>query len=402
MTEDNDLFNIEDAGDAIEEAIETGSFDLDLDSIVNKVVKKGAEGLLDKIMHGTNGARDINDVILSRDEQRHQLAIMRLQQADAKEREKTRREDEIHALEMEKLKLEIKRLGEAEAIDSSETPSVLFGELPSSPRAPSMACDANPKEFTDFLEYISAHPTSVVILGGKGYGKSALGHAILEYLHFKTGRVVVLYAPLTLPKRILPSWLRIVDSWDNIPDGAIVLVDEAALMLPSRNPGSKSNRTFTELNAISRQKSLTLIFVSQSSRSLDVNALTAGDIEIIYKKPPTFAGINERKEVRNMSKVAKKLLDGVDQARLKEYSVIFASSGDVMLMKSGLASYWSEEVSTMYKNCVGAASQPEQPEPNTKKNEILSLSTEGKTQQEIALKMGVSQAYISAVLSGKK
>jgi len=321
--------------------------------------------------------------------------------AEERRARKEQQEAEVHAaiiereqLRIAKLKKEIAALDEKRETTQIKSPfpfsdepqiaSVLYGELPLTPRAPDMMCEDNPKEFTDFLEYISSHPTSVVILGGKGYGKSALGHAILEYLHFKTGRVVVLYAPLTLPKRILPSWLRIVDSWDNIPNGAIVLVDEAALMLPSRNPGSKSNRTFTELNAISRQKNLTLIFVSQSSRSLDVNALTAGDIEIIYKKPPTFAGINERKEVRDMSKVAKKLLDGVDQAHLKEYSVIFASSGEVMLMKSGLASYWSEEVSTMYKNCVGNASQPDQVKNNSKKDEILRLAAQGVTQQEIA------------------
>lgn len=342
--------------------------------------------------------------------------------AEKRRERKEQREAEVHAAIMEreqmrinKLKKEITALDEKRETTQIKSPfpvpdsdqpqiaSVLYGELPLTPHAPDMMCEDNPREFTDFLEYISTHPTSVVILGGKGYGKSALGHAILEYLHFKTGRIVVLYAPLTLPKRILPSWLRIVDSWDNIPDGAIVLVDEAALMLPSRNPGSKSNRTFTELNAISRQKNLTLIFVSQSSRSLDVNALTAGDIEIIYKKPPTFAGINERKEVRDMSKVAKKLLDGVDQARLKEYSVIFASSGEVMLMKSGLASYWSEEVSTMYKNCVGGASQPDdQIKNNSKKDEILRLVSQGMTQQEIAQKLGTDQSYVSRVISGKK
>ncbi len=339
--------------------------------------------------------------------------------AEKRRERKEQREAEVHAAIMEreqmrinKLKKEIAALDEKRETtqikfpvtvsDQPQIASVLYGELPLPPRAPDMKCEENPREFIDFLEYISTHPTSVVILGGKGYGKSALGHAILEYLHFKTGRVVVLYAPLTLPKRILPSWLRIVDSWDNIPDGAIVLVDEAALMLPSRNPGSKSNRTFTELNAISRQKNLTLIFVSQSSRSLDVNALTAGDIEIIYKKPPTFAGINERKEVRDMSKVAKKLLDGVDQARLKEYSVIFASSGEVMLMKSGLASYWSEEVSTMYKNCVGSESQQDQIKTNSKKDEILRLSSQGVSQQEIAQKLDISQGYVSLVIGGKK
>lgn len=353
--------------------------------------------------------------IQSKEEQREQKRLQREAIRQQSEAEAHAAKLETERMRQAKLQKEIAALDAKRDMSMSNAsipaqdapgrefvPDVLYGELPLTPRAPDMMCADNPKEFTDFLEYISTHPTSVVILGGKGYGKSALGHAILEYLHLKTGRVVVLYAPLTLPKRILPGWLRIVDSWDNIPDNAIVLVDEAALMLPSRNPGSKANRTFTELNAISRQKNLTLIFVSQSSRSLDVNALTAGDIEIIYKKPPTFAGINERKEVRDMSKVAKKLLDGVDQAHLKEYSVIFASSGDVMLMKSGLASYWNEDVSTMYKDCVGSASQQEQVKTDSKKDEILRLSSQGMTQLEISQKLGVDQGYVSRVIRGIK
>ncbi len=333
-----------------------------------------------------------------------------------KRAQKEQREAEAHAAIMERERLRISKLQkEIAALDekkattlslvpvlNQQQPQVLFGELPSLPQAPNLMCEANPEEFKAFLGYIAKNPISIVILGSKGYGKSALGHALLEYLHFSTGRNAVLYAPLTIKKSILPNWLCLVDTWDNIPDNALVLVDEAALMLNSRNPGSRANRSFTELNAISRQKNLGLIFVSQSSRSLDINALMAGDVEIIYKKPPTFAGLNERKEVKDMSKIAKKLLDKLDDAVIREYSVIFASSGEVMLMKSGLSSYWNNEVSTMYKDCVGITSQQDQVKTNSKKDEILSLSAQGMTQQEIAQKLGISQAYVSMIISGRK
>lgn len=335
-----------------------------------------------------------------------------------KRAQKEQREAEAHTAVMErerlriaKLQKEIAALDEKKAVAQSSipglvtvpnSPSVLYGELPSLPQAPNLMCETNPEEFKAFLDYIAKNPISIVILGSKGYGKSALGHALLEYLHFSTGRNAVLYAPLTIKKSILPNWLCLVDTWDNIPDNALVLVDEAALMLNSRNPGSRANRGFTELNAISRQKNLGLIFVSQSSRSLDINALMAGDVEIIYKKPPTFAGLNERKEVKDMSKIAKKLLDKLDDAVIREYSVIFASSGEVMLMKSGLSSYWNNEVSTMYKDCVGITSQQDQVKNNSKKDEILRLSSQGVTQQEIAQKLGISQAYVSMIISRRK
>lgn len=399
---DDEIIDIEDAEDVIEEVIETGELDIDMDGIVKKVVKKGAEKLIDRIWYGSEGKKDINEVLLSREEIRYQRELLKHQQAETKERDKARRENEVHALEMEKLRLEIARLGETKSSDTKENPSYLFGELPTPAGTPNFECEANPAEFKNFLEYIGTNPTSVVILGSKGYGKSALGHAILEYLHSKTARQAVLYAPLSIKKNILPNWLRLVDTWETIPDNALVLVDEAALMLNSRNPGSKANRSFTELNAISRQKNLGLIFISQSSRSLDINALMAGDVEIIYKKPPTFAGLNERKEVKEMSKVAKRLLNTVGAGAIREYSVIFASSGDIMLMKSGLSSYWNNAVSTMYKDCVGSASQHDQVKTDSKKDEILRLSSQGVTQQEIAQKLGVTQAYISMIISGKK
>ncbi len=326
---------------------------------------------------------------------------------------KEQRDEELHAsamererMRIEKLRKEITALDEKKAIAQTqapisvlnqpgiEAPTVLYGELPSLPQKPNLECDKNPDEFKQFLEYISTNPVSIVILGSKGYGKSALGHALLEYLHSVTGRQAVLFAPIKR-KNILPQWLQIVDDWNIIPDSSVVLVDEAALVLNSRNPTAKANKSFTEINAISRQKGLALIFVSQSSRSLDINALMAGQVEVIFKNPPTFAGINERAEVRNMSKTAKKLLSKVEQAKLKEYSIVFTSGDEVMLMRNGLASYWSEDVSCLYRD-VQVGTSPERDQ------EIKVLYGQGLTQLEIASKLGLSQSYVSRVLSGQR
>lgn len=410
MAED-DLFDIEEiAEDAIEEiedivkgeVIEiTGGNDV-FDKIINKAISKAA----DKVFDGFFKGGSVNKEELERAERgQHQKENFRAQQIDARNREKARRDDERHALEMKKLELEIARLAavDIETAETSETPSFLFGELPSLPISPCLQCEDNPEDFTTWLNSLVARPCRIVILGSQGYGKSALGHALLEYLHYKTGRSAILYAPLVLNKKLLPKWLMIVDDWDSIPENALVLVDEAALMLNSRNPGCRANRDFTELSAVSRHKNLSLIFVSQSSRSLDINAMSMGDLEIIFKKPPMFAGINERKEMKDMSKMAKKALDKIDAKVLREYSVVFPSSYEPMLMKSGLSSYWNENVSTMYKDCVGS-SQPASDtlEAASKKEEILKLSTEGKTQIEISQKLGIDQSYVSRVISGKK
>lgn len=392
--EDADVENTDDEnGMTGDEGTLGGFLDLLTGGQLKKVVKIG-----DMLMNGTDGLKHTGA-----DEDRAYKTALR-----------------GHILEREQLKNEAirRRLAKAEmpviaqsqpivvSVPGTSVPvgapvPMVYGELPLTPRPANFSCDANPKEFTAWLESIGSYPAHVVILGTTGGGKSACGHALLEYLHFSTGHQAFLFAPMSIPRRLLPSWLCIIDDWDAIPNNALVLIDEATLMLNSRNPGSKANRSFTELNAISRQKNLCLIFVSQSSRSLDINALMVGAVDIIYKKPPTFAGLNERREIKDMTKLTKKWLDVVDQQHIKEYSVIFASSGDVMLMKSGLASYWSEDVSTMYKNCIGS-SQQDQVESASKKDEILKLNSQGITQQEIAQKIGVSPAYVCNVIAGKK
>jgi len=406
MTEDNNLFDIEEAQDVIEEAMETGSIDIDMNGIARKAIKKGMGGLIDKILYGTNGASHAEEALSARDEIRFQREQLRHQQIEIKEREKSRREDEIHTLEMEKLRLEIARIGETDAIDSNETPStVVFGTLPSSPTKPRLESD-NPEAFTEWLKSVSSSPCRIVILGSPGFGKSALGHSVLEYMHFTTGRKAVLYAPASIPRNILPSWLMVVDDFNLIPEGAVILVDEAALVLNSRSGFSQANRDFGSLSPIARQKGQSLIFVSQSSRSLDITAFTIGDIHTIWKKPSTFSAVNERKEVKPFVKMANQLFASVEKACLREYSVVFTSGEEVILMRNGLASYWSEEVSTMYRHCFGDQTQAgtiqQEPKQESKKEEILSMISKGISQQDIALKLGVSQAYVSMLSSGKR
>ena len=380
----------------IEEAEEAGMDipDFGIDSVVKRTIRKGAGGLLDRFLYGTNGQAgqagdDCHSARAALKDQRDQVIFEMRKQKET--------------LAIQKLQAEIEQLktgkpNQTEQETDQDTPSVLFGELPSIPISPSLQCDENPEDFTMWLESLVTRSCRIVILGSQGYGKSALGHALLEYLHHKTGRSAILYAPLVLNAKLLPNWLRIVDDWDSIPENALVLVDEAALMLNSRNPGCRANRDFTELSAISRHKNLSLIFVSQSSRSLDINAMSMGDLEIIFKKPPMFAGINERKEMKDLSKMAKKVLDKIDTKVLREYSVVFPSSYEPMLMKSGLSSYWSEQVSTMYKDCVGSSQGTNTP--TGRDQEIKILHSQGKTQAEIAAVLGVSQPYISKVLKG--
>lgn len=72
---------------------------------------------------------------------------------------------------------------------------------------------------------ILKHPLVIVILGGRGRGKSALGYKIAEYLKEKADVYVV-----GLPeraKRLLPEWIGSVPSIEDVPPNASVIFDES-------------------------------------------------------------------------------------------------------------------------------------------------------------------------------
>lgn len=69
------------------------------------------------------------------------------------------------------------------------------------------------------------HPSVVIILGKRGSGKSALGYLLLELLRF-VADIYVLGIP-EQARSLLPEWIGIVPSLDDLPNKCIALVDEA-------------------------------------------------------------------------------------------------------------------------------------------------------------------------------
>jgi len=311
----------------------------------------------------------------------------------AEQRKSIELENEKKRLAIENLKKQIEMPTQLPQTHQFQ-PQVLYGELPSIPHTPALECADNPEEFKAFLDYIASNPTSILILGSKGQGKSALGHAFLEYIHARTGKPAVILGAPKEKSRLFPNWVRIVEDWNEVPEGSIVLVDEAGIVLFSRNSMSKANKTFAEINAISRQKNLTLIYTSQSSRSVDVNTIYAGETQVIFKKPDQFAIEFERNEIKKLARDALDLLSShvEDKAMLKEFSVVYFFSGEgKFLMRNGLASYWSEDLSKLFSGV---------PIKN-REQEIKVLHSQGLSQQAIAQRLSITQGYVSRILNEK-
>ena len=102
----------------------------------------------------------------------------------------------------------------------------------------------------DFLERINwlniiRHPSTILILGARGSGKSALGYKIPEYLRYTADPYVV-----ALPQkagRLFPEWIGSVPSIEDIPQNSVGLIDESYTLFHARASLSDRARTLSNL-----------------------------------------------------------------------------------------------------------------------------------------------------------
>lgn len=115
---------------------------------------------------------------------------------------------------------------------------------------------------------VLVHPCVEVILGSRGSGKTALGYRQLELLRDRGAPYAV-----GLPQRVrhhLPAWVGLADRVEDVPQGAIALVDEAYLSYHARRAMTARGQAIGDVVNLSRQRRQTLIFIVQEARQLDV------------------------------------------------------------------------------------------------------------------------------------
>jgi len=130
---------------------------------------------------------------------------------------------------------------------------------------------------------LSPYPR-ILILGGQGTGKSCLAFWLLEILHTQCP-CFVYGLPREGVSRI-PPWLGIIHELKDAPPRSVVLIDEAYLVLFSRESQSRQNREITRLLNLTRQKRLGLIFVAHEARHIDKNVLSSIDTLVIKELAP--------------------------------------------------------------------------------------------------------------------
>lgn len=209
----------------------------------------------------------------------------------------------------------------------------------------------NPVETIDgdlaaFENHVYRKKSSIgIILGARGSGKSALGMRILENVANKTGRKV--YA-IGFDRLTLPKWLNAVpaEQINAVPNGSFLLVDEGGISFSSRSSMSDANKLLSSLLLISRHKDLSVLFISQNSSNLEINAIRQTDY-LLLKPPSLLQKDFERKVIQDIYTQQKDKFKALGKAHVGLFYVHadqFQGFGE-----NDLPSFWSEGVSKAFR-----------------------------------------------------
>lgn len=204
-----------------------------------------------------------------------------------------------------------------------ETWNKSFGKSTSADSAssqPKLSPDPQTIEANTWLKLIH-HPLLILILGGRGKGKSALGYRLLELLRWVANIYVV-----GLPKearKCLPEWIRMVASLEDVPPKSIVLVDEAYMFYHARSSMAAKAKAMSQLLNLSRHREQTLIFVTQESRQVDSNIASSANV-IIFKKPGILQAEFDRPGFNKIASNAKEAFATISAGDDKKQSYVYA------------------------------------------------------------------------------
>ncbi len=197
-------------------------------------------------------------------------------------------------------------------------------------------------DFSSFENKLLKNKSTIgIILGARGTGKSAIGMRLLENFKAKTAKRI--YA-LGFKEETLPSWIKVINDLSQLENGAIILIDESGIEFSSRKAMTSANKLLSDLLLISRHKDISVIFISQSSANLEINAIRQADY-LILKPSSLLQKDFERKKIKDIYQKAEKDFNELkgDVGLTYIYADVYCG-----FVSNDLPSFWSEKVSKGY------------------------------------------------------
>ena len=236
-------------------------------------------------------------------------------------------------------------------------------------------------------------PSEVLILGKRGSGKSALGYRLLELFRYQLTPYVV--GVPDNARKLLPDWIGIVPTLEELPLKTIALIDEAYLHYHARGSMAKESKAMSQNINLSGQKDQTLIFVSQEARQVDRNISSSASV-VIFKDLGILQLEFDRPELRKLTIEASEMFSKISGDR-RRWSYVYSPDSDFMgMLENELASFWVPKLSRMFtensKTSVNRA--PIKSDPPSKARLAKQLRAKGYSYSQIASELGVSKGTV--------
>ena len=151
-------------------------------------------------------------------------------------------------------------------------------------------------------------------------------------------------------------WIGVVQDMTDVPSDAVVLIDEAYLLLHSRDSMSRTGRSIGPMINLSRQRRLSLIFISQEARQIDVNILSQLDW-VAVKEPSELSMGFERRELRRYTEKAQAEFIAIRGDR-RPWTWVYSEPADFSgIVKNELASFWRPALSRAFADAGPSAAK---------------------------------------------
>jgi len=242
------------------------------------------------------------------------------------------------------------------------------------------------------------HPSIIIILGGRGKGKSALGYRLLEHLRW-VANVYVVGLPESA-RKVLPDYIGMAATLEDVPPNSIILVDEGYLTYHARRSMAATSVEMSQILNLSRQRNQTIIFVTQEASQIDRNVASSANV-VIFKDLGILQLEFDRRQLNKIAANAKEAFATISRDK-RRYAYVYSPDSDFMgLMENSLPSFWTERLSHIFATegeIIPRAPKKTPLQQRIKK--VKELKKQGLSNGQIAKIMGVSKGTIKNYLEG--
>jgi len=190
----------------------------------------------------------------------------------------------------------------------------------------------------------SQDSTIGLILGARGSGKSALGMRMLENAAAKSQKKV---CAMGFDSTTLPGWIHCIQSTKQVPNNSFVLVDEGGITFSSRSFQSSANKLLSSLILVARHKDVSVLFISQNSANLEINAIRQADY-LLLRKPSLLQKDFERKKIARIYSNAQGGFENLPNQG--KHSTYIYSDEFRGFVENDLPTFWSLKISKSFES----------------------------------------------------